>query len=235
MARGGCRCDDQQFGAWSWRQELASVEARLLSSLPWRSSTTPPAPLPVMEVTLFYYSACMQSTKFGDRCLHYNLGMATRMRPCRIHFGWCVYAAMSDACRLKNLMVPWKKTNPPKNRLFGPNFTFRVPKSHKSEWVKNGDFIYYLMRLIATWGASCRHDSTSPKTGAWPSLVVMPVYHNHHRNYRHHNHDYHNWIKTFHGCQQSLVPASAQRQQEDLQTWSRWQRWGPPHLPGDQN
>ena len=39
-----------------------------------------------------------------------------------------------------------------------------------SEWVKNGDFCYYLMRLIATWGASCRHDSASPKTGAWSSL-----------------------------------------------------------------
>ena len=41
-----------------------------------------------------------------------------------------------------------------------------------SEWVKNGDFCYYLMRLIATWGASCRHDSASPKTGAWLSLVL---------------------------------------------------------------
>ena len=44
-----------------------------------------------------------------------------------------------------------------------------------SEWVKNGDFCYYLMRLIATWGASCRHDSASPKTGAWLSLVSTGI------------------------------------------------------------
>ena len=43
-----------------------------------------------------------------------------------------------------------------------------------SEWVKNGDFFYYLMRLIATLGASCRHDSALRKTGAWPSLITMP-------------------------------------------------------------
>ena len=35
---------------------------------------------------------------------------------------------------------------------------------------KRGIF-YYLMRLIATWGTSCRHDSASPKTGAWLSLI----------------------------------------------------------------
>ena len=39
------------------------------------------------------------------------------------------------------------------------------------EWVKNGDFFYYL--LIATWGASCRHESASSETGAWPSLIHM--------------------------------------------------------------
>ena len=36
-------------------------------------------------------------------------------------------------------------------------------------------FVYYLMRLIATWGASCRHDSASPKTDAWPSLGSIPL------------------------------------------------------------
>ena len=31
------------------------------------------------------------------------------------------------------------------------------------------------MWLIATWGASCRHDSASPKTGAWPSLIMSII------------------------------------------------------------
>ena len=37
-----------------------------------------------------------------------------------------------------------------------------------------GIFVHYLMRLMATWGASCRHDSASPETGAWPSQVTSP-------------------------------------------------------------
>ena len=112
-----------------------------------------------MEVTLFYYSACMQSTE-------------------RLVIGVCITirdghadAAMSvEKC--DGAMK--KKQITPKIAFFDPNFTFCVPKAHKSEWVKNGDFFYYLMRLIATLGASCRHDSALRKTGAWPSLITMP-------------------------------------------------------------
>ena len=81
------------------------------------------------------------------------------------HVG-CVLAEKSDGAMKK-------PKSPQKSPFFDPHFTFRVPKSHKSESVKNGDSFYYLLRLIATWGASCRHDSASPKTGAWQSLSVF--------------------------------------------------------------
>ena len=43
------------------------------------------------------------------------------------------------------------------------------------------------------------------------------------------------FVKTSHEPRQSSVPVWALPQQGDPQTWSRWQRWGPPHSPGDQN
>ena len=69
-------------------------------------------------------------------------------------------AAMSDSCRLM--------------RLFWPEFHLLCSQSSQI-WVgEKWGFFYYLMRLIATWGASCRHDSALRKTGAWPSLITMP-------------------------------------------------------------
>ena len=81
-----------------------------------------------MEVTLFYYSACMQSTE-------------------RLVIGVCITirdghadAAMSvEKC--DGAMK--KKQITPKIAFFDPNFTFCVPKAHKSEWVKNVFFLLF--------------------------------------------------------------------------------------------
>ena len=111
--------------------------------------------------------------------------MAIRMRPCRIHVGWCANAAISNACRLKNLMAQWKNKSPWKSPFLTGFHLFCSQISQIWMGEKWGFFaalaalglpwllIYYLMRLILTWGTSCRHDSASPKTGAWPSLVPI--------------------------------------------------------------
>ena len=103
----------------------------------------------------------MSALQFRDG--HTDAAMSDSFRLMRIcgHVG-CVSAEKCDGAMKKKQITP-------KIAFFDPNFTFCVPKAHKSEWVKNGDFFYYLMRLIATLGASCRHDSALRKTGAIPN------------------------------------------------------------------
>ena len=91
------------------------------------------------------------------------LGMAMRMRPCRIH-NFCPFWSLFDC---QNHTFMWLTSTERTQRPVG-NWKIRVGITLNG-W-KTGIF-YYLMWLIATWGASCRHDSASPKTGAWPSLV----------------------------------------------------------------
>ena len=79
------------------------------------------------------------------------------------HVG-CVSAEKSDSAMKKEKNTPH----------FWPEFHLLCSQISQILMGEKWGSFYYLMGLIATWGASCRHDSASPETGAWPSQVTSP-------------------------------------------------------------